>query len=223
MKRLLLSALVIACHVNAFGQGSVNFNNRVVTPGTGAQSPLTAPIYGADPAAPLLEKSGQTATGVPAGTQSYAGPLLAGTGFTVQLWGGPAGTAADQLMLAQNGSTTFRTGGGAGYVVALANTAVIPGVPSAPGVHATLQIRVWDNLGGTITTWAQAIDPANSALVAHGASPLFTPDFDLGGGSVLPPNLIGLQSFQLTIVPEPSVIALGALGLGALLLRRRKS
>ena len=34
--------------------------------------------------------------------------------------------------------------------------------------------------------------------------------------------LTGLQSFGLYVVPEPSIIALGALGLGALVLRRRK-
>jgi len=44
----------------------------------------------------------------------------------------------------------------------------------------------------------------------------------LGGGLVTPPNLAGLTGFTLVNVPEPSTIALGVLGLGALLIRRRK-
>jgi hypothetical protein len=42
------------------------------------------------------------------------------------------------------------------------------------------------------------------------------------GMSFTIPQTTGIRSFQLTVVPEPSLIALGALGLGALLLRRRK-
>jgi hypothetical protein len=36
------------------------------------------------------------------------------------------------------------------------------------------------------------------------------------------PASLGLTSFQMVVVPEPSVIALGALGAGALLLLRRR-
>ena len=47
---------------------------------------------------------------------------------------------------------------------------------------------------------------------------------DADGVPILQKNLIDsrLQSFGLHIVPEPSVFALAALGLGALFLRRRK-
>ena len=46
----------------------------------------------------------------------------------------------------------------------------------------------------------------------------------LGGGLATPPNLDGLVGFTMTgtTTPEPSTIALGVLGLGALLIRRRK-
>jgi hypothetical protein len=42
-------------------------------------------------------------------------------------------------------------------------------------------------------------------------------------GAIVPtPDLSGLQSFNLRVVPEPSTIALGVLGAAALLYRRRK-
>jgi len=109
-------------------------------------------------------------------------------------------------------------------------TAVLNNVASDPAVRAEIIIRVWDNKGGTITSWDQLYDaatgianPAN-ALVARGESLAFTESDQLGGGTILPPTLRGLQSFQLyTVVPEPSVIALGVLGAGCLfMLRRRK-
>lgn len=221
MKKVLVLALALVCAHGAFAQGTVNFNNRVTT-GTGAQGPIIAQIYGVDPANPELRKTGNTSAGNPAGSQTYGGALLAGTGYTVQLWGtGGVTTDASVLQLANNGTTTFRTGSGAGFITALANAAEIPNAPAGAGSRATLQLRVWDNQGGTITTWAAALARPD---VAKGFSDLFTPAFDLGGGSVLPPNLIGLTSFNLTtVVPEPSTVAFALMGgLGLLALRRRK-
>jgi hypothetical protein len=225
MKKQLLIAASLAVAVGAFAQGSVNFQNRVTGGGGGAQGGIIAPIYGMQVGDPLRELHGNTATGFPVGSQTYTGPLLAGTGFTVQLWGGP-GTEnnPDNLQLGTTpggtATTTFRTGTGAGFVVALADAVVIPGAPAGAGNRANLQVRAWDNLGGTITTWAAVM--AAQGVVPHGDSGIFSPNFDLGGAATLPPNLIGLTSFNLHIVPEPSVIALGVLGLGALLFRRRK-
>jgi hypothetical protein len=73
---------------------------------------------------------------------------------------------------------------------------------------------------GTVTSWAQVM--AAGGAIAGAASDAFEVG-PLGGGVISPPQTVGLRSFQLTqAVPEPSLIALGALGLGGLLLRRRK-
>jgi hypothetical protein len=90
------------------------------------------------------------------GTIVYGGGPLAGTGFTVQLWA-TAGITSDQnaLLPAQNGTSTFRTGSAAG--IWTATTAIIPNAVGGQGTHATAQVRVWDNRGGTILDWSQAV------------------------------------------------------------------
>jgi len=118
------------------------------------------------------------------------------------------------------------------------NTAItLTGIPSDPAVRAEIIIGVWDNQGGTITSWDQLYDPATRRAnvqysnVPRGTSQPFVEQDQLGGGTVLPATLKGLQSFQLYYlppgdptpldpiyhvpVPEPStfvIILLGACG-----------
>jgi hypothetical protein len=218
-KNTIIAALSLVCAVGAFGQGQINFATRI---GSGATAVL-APIYGVDPARPTTQFRGQGNTN--GGTIVYGGPLLSGTGFTAALFGGLAPiTDENSSSLGLVATTTFRTQANlVGHVIPPVfqpgNTApTVPGVPGDSAARGTFQVRVWDNANGTIGTWAAAM--ANPAL-AHGSSELFTVPFPLGANAVTPPNLVGLTSFNL-VVPEPGVIALGVLGLGALLLRRRK-
>ena len=141
---------------------------------------------------------------------------LEGPGYTAQLFGGAAGSAEGSLV-AITPTTTFRTGAGAGFIVA-AGSVTVPGVVG--GASAALQLRVWENAGGTITSYADAI--ASGSL--YGSSAVFDslPLGDLTASPpTTPPNLVGLQSFNL--VPEPSTYALLALGAAAFLFRRRKT
>lgn len=120
-----------------------------------------------------------------------------GTDYTVTLLGGPAGGTLTSL-----GTDTFRGAAGttlAGYVTPV--TLTIPNV--AAGASADVKVNV-DGPGGTYSHVFNV--PA------------------LGGGVVVPPTLnMGTSALTLTPVPEPTTLALGALGLGALLaIRRRK-
>jgi len=128
---------------------------------------------------------------------------LAGPGFQAQLVAGPnAGS------LAVIGTPTgFLTAGGAGYFSG--GTRTIASV--TPGSSATLQVQAWNASGGATYANASAKGQSPALTIATGGS---------GTPASLPANMIGLQSFSL--VPEPSTIALGAIGLAALFLRRRK-
>lgn len=234
-KNLLVAALLVSASFAAFGQGTIVFNNRQTTAGTGAAAPVVAPIFGMDPANPTLRKTGNPTatwngsngpTPAPLGTQTYAGVPLRGTGFTAQLWGANSVKADTELLLVA--STTFRTATTAslqGFINPLAGGVNPPvsDTPSSATERAKFQIRVWDNVGGTIQTWTDALTAWQEGRIQAGWSDIFLVDFQLGQGTGLAPNLVGLQSFNLTQIPEPSVIALGVLGAGCLfLLRRRK-
>jgi len=230
MKKILLVTATLLLAHGAFSQGTVIFNNRAGTSTTAAPGEVIAPVYGPE-ADPTIVKTGNTSTGNPMGSQQYGGvPLFAGAlggTWTATLW------ALDSTLvtgdknannLALVGTTTFRTvtsGNFAGTVIQPA-AVVVPGV-ALGSQTATFQMRVWDTKGGTVATWADVL--ANPAVL-RGESEIFTLKYALGG-TASPPNvapfLEGLQSFNVyTVVPEPSVIALGALGAGCLLLLRRR-
>jgi hypothetical protein len=228
MKANLLIFVELFCAISLFGQGSIQFNNRVTGTSTSA---VVAPIYGIDPNCPDTIKYGNPATAatapIPVGTQVYGGAPLVGSGFTASIWARVAGT---QNAFVQAATTPFRTTTSSslsGFWTVPTLAVVLQNVPSDPAVHAEIIIRVWDNVGGTITSWAQAIDPANTTRGWGESLPFVVAD-QLGGGTVLPPTLKGLESFQLhttgssPCIPEPGVIALGVLGTGCLFMSRRR-
>jgi hypothetical protein len=228
MKKILLISAALMLAQAAFSQGQINFDNRANASGTYGQSPgvVVAPIYGVDTNNPSRRVSGNTSAGIPMGSANYAGPLLAGTGFTATLWARNStavtgDASANNLVLV--GTTTMRTsttGNNAGRNNTLAANPVVADVAPGSADRGTFQVRVWDSKGGSIQTWDQALETPNEA---YGYSDLFTVPYALTSGIVTPPNLEGMQSFNLTVVPEPSVIALGVLGAGCLfMLRRRK-
>jgi len=99
----------------------------------------------------------------------------------------------------------------------------IPNV--AGGANATFQIFAWDGASGQ-SAYAAALAAWQGGVIHGGYS---KPDAGVtialgGGGSPQgpPAGLVGLQPWAVTIVPEPSTIALGIIGGLALLLRRRK-
>lgn len=135
----------------------------------------------------------------------------AGAAFLAQLYAGPTADSLQPI----GAALPFRTGAGAGFVdTASGTTRSIASV--GLGAVATIQVRAWAVADGA------TYEAALAANGKRGVSNIIT--VTTGGAGeppALPANLTGLTSFTL-IIPEPSTIALGLLGVGALLLRRRK-
>jgi MYXO-CTERM domain-containing protein len=127
--------------------------------------------------------------------------------YTVQFFGGPVGTASAALAALTPSSSTFRGAAGtptAGFFNGV--TATVPGV--APGGNAIVEVRLMGPGGFT-----QTFGPFTATGLGG--------DNPSGGPPLTPPNL-AMGNTALQVVPEPTTLALGALGLGALLLIRRR-
>lgn len=193
---LIALAVSLAVPLSGFTQGTVNFQNRS---GVG----LGKPIYEDLPSNPLEIAMGDNA--------NYAGRAkVAGSQFIAGLFMEREG------LWSQVATSAFRTGVDAGFIFG-ASRVTIDGTQGGDVVN--LQIRVWDS---KISSWDEALY-GNSLI---GLSPKIE-NYVLGGLNegipVIPKTLIdaGLESFALFYVPEPSVLAVGALGLVALYRRRR--
>lgn len=141
-----------------------------------------------------------TAAGLDAPVFDMGGAKLSGPDAYAQLYSDGK---------AQGAPVAFRSGTGAGYFtgggLGVANV--------APGASGNFVVKAW--IGAAGSTYESA-----EGKTQWGSS---TPFSAKTGGDGAPPSpataLLGLTSF--TLVPEPSVLALGAIGLAALLLRRR--
>lgn len=142
--------------------------------------------------------------------------ILSGANYSIGVY--KAGTTDLLGTGIVNASATGRFNAGTG--------AAIPGV--AAGAKASLVVRAWDNRTGA--SWDTATIKGESAAFSTGT---LGGDPD-GDGPLLPITPIGMvvegvggfTSFSLsggtTVIPEPTTIALGAIGAAALLIRRRK-
>lgn len=132
------------------------------------------------------------------------GTALAGTAYTVQLLAGAAGTPVAQLQ--PIGTTDFRTGAAAGYVNAL--TPTVPGLGEGKSADVVLRIFAGVGTGGAALT--PDLGPFTVTLHESPNTP-----------SNLP---MGTTPLSVTAaIPEPATLALGIIGLGALLAIRRRN
>lgn len=172
MKKVIIALAALTVTVASYGQGTVQFNNRV-------PPDLIARVT----------------------TPDGAGVA---NGFTAQLLGGPVGGQLTPL----TPTTTFRTGNAAGFVVPV--DVAVPGVPA--GGTATFVMRAFN--GATFETSTQFGESNPVTVSSLGGVP------PGGGPPLTSPTLSGLNGF--VVIPEPTTLALGALGAALLFLRRRK-
>lgn len=171
---------VVACGQTR-AQGVLQFENMSGTT-------HRAQIYGVDNCS--CAKTGNSASGIPAGAQTYSGTPLSGTGFTIELWAAPSD--APDSSLAPVARTTFRTGAMAGFFFPV--NAAVPA--ATPGATLKCQARAWNNASGTVTSWNQA----QCAGAQAGSSTIFTAGPIPVSGSVMTTDL---RSFCLVQLETP--------------------
>lgn len=217
MKKLVLTISLLAGATCAYSQGQLNWSDYV----TG----FSMSIYSPNPASPSVEQNlGNTPGDIPAGTATYGGTLLAGTGYSVGLYLDTTQTAVQSDVL--NGTPiatdTFAAGQG-GWDFSGSLVATDPTLPSGTAVY--VELAAWANTGtaGAANSYAAALADG----YATGLSSVSSSTTSLGGGGsppAVPGSLvgIGLTDFSLATTPEPSTIALGVIGASAFLMRLRR-
>lgn len=199
MKKLAIIAVLSLMTVSAWSQGTILFQNTGVT-FTKTQDRLV-----------------RNADGTPlTGTTWVAGLYyVEGTDRGADLASPDSGRLA--LGLGGQGLANFRvpttTSPGAWLnSTAVGNARTLEGIGS--GQTATLVVRVWNS--AAFNSFAEAVRGGG----IHGQSEAFNYTVPAPGSPV---NQTYLNDFKgFTLVPEPSTIALGILGLGSLLLFRRR-
>jgi len=145
------------------------------------------------------------------------GALLAGGTVNVTLLGGlTAGTVTSVVASLTGANACIVPIPGAAYDLAGMSYAV-PGL--AANTAGFFEAQWW--IGGA-ASYAAAVTAKDYA----GTSGVFTQATGGGGAPpTVPPGLVGMPSVNLTasVVPEPSAMVLGALGLASLLVFRRRN
>jgi hypothetical protein len=202
------------------GQGTVVFSTHI-------SGLIVTHVYAPLSSEPTYHLTGNGSADTPTGTQDWSGFSLIGTGGLSGPYGGATTFAqllgvngADQpesSLVPAVPTTTFRTGGSAGYVLGVTSTfSDIPRNTAA----ATIEMVAWDNSSGLYPTWTQALVAWQAGLIAAGESGRWTQEID---DFLSTPNLLSstdpsqhVASFNLYFIPEPSAFAL--IGLGTVIL-----
>lgn len=136
--------------------------------------------------------------------------------YVAQLFVGPNG-ALESVLTAVDSPVAFLDSPPESQGDFLGNELAIAGYN--PGDTVTFEVRVWPTI---YATWGQAYGLAvNDSNIHVGRSGTFS--FVLGTQGSITELVFSMPLFAVQIVPEPSAVALGALGLGAMFLRRRKA
>lgn len=229
MKKFLLVLFLIGdlAAASCYGQGTIIFSTRIL-------GSIVTHVYAPLSSDPTYHQTGNGSADTPGGTQDWSGFSLIGAGGSSGQYGGA--TTVAQL-LGANGinqpesslvpavpTTTFRTGGSAGYVLGVTST--FSNIPmNTPA--ATIEMVAWDNSSGLYPTWVQASVAWQAGLIAAGESGRWTQDITAFPSA---PNLLSstdpsqhVASFNLYFIPEPSTSAFAGLGVVTLFVWRYRS
>lgn len=143
---------------------------------------------------------------------NFNAPGASAKAFILGLDGQPLAKALGQVEVLDSTGAVIKSGGLGANGLFFLGVTDIPG--TSPGGAGSIIIRSWDSSTGA--TWEAATVRGTALVTLTG----------LGGGAIPPPGLGTAGNFtglQLAVVPEPSTVALAALGLvGLLFVARRK-
>lgn len=153
-----------------------------------------------------------------------SGIPLSGTGYRVELYGGPAPSSLEPAFIlppfgGNRSIVSFMSGGNAGYFYPEepGRSVGIPG--TLGGGFAYLQVRAWNaELGATyeeVFALGSGGYGGSNVFYAQGGDPAAGPP------AVPPEPLIGLESFRLLpVIPEPNATWLLLVGISALFMAK---
>jgi len=194
MKKLLLTAAAILTTLNMYGQGTT-YQGSVAFNTTGVADSMRV--------------------------KDTSGANLA-AGYVAALYWGAAGETDDRNLTQIGGSTAFLTGAAAGTFFGSGRT-ITYSSPAANGAILSFQVRAWNGTTTDQSTYQSRLDSGTGFVGKGPIVQLKTQD--LTNPLETKPNIwqaVGYTGFTVSPVPEPSVIALGVLGAGALLMLRRR-
>jgi hypothetical protein len=203
MKKALLTLAAAAMASSAFAQGTITFfNNNII--GANGQT-YRAGIFQDNEPLVFGDTKGDSTIG--AGGTISIGLFLPGSNTPLNY--------TDGTVAVTTGRTTT-----APEVFARTGDVVVTGV--APGATTPLVVRAWSTSAGSYAA-AQTIVGAQYGEQTFTSKPLGGTNPNPPPPSFFTPDMAPFSSFELeSTVPEPSTYALAAVGIGALLLRRRK-
>jgi hypothetical protein len=133
---------------------------------------------------------------------TFESGIPVGPNFQAQLYGALAGSPLSELKPLFP-LTGFRSGSPEALGFVIPTILNVPGIPAGAG--AVFVMKAFDGSSWETSTYRGESNPVTVTLANGG----------------LPPDLIGLQAFQVHLVPEPSTCALIVLGGGVLFWRAR--
>jgi hypothetical protein len=195
----------------AWAQGTIDFHTINTLPVTVDNGPSTTVYKLGEPGGPL--GAGSVRIGL------FVGPLSATDISQMQMVGMVTNSSASavQAQGTFNGGTTYAIPASFGYGTGTAVKYLFAGWSISTGA-LTYQAALTATQGYAGQSAIGGVGGLQNGYVLGGGGNI--PGQTFGAG---PAQLQGFTLHPLAVVPEPSTIALGLLGAGALLLRRRKA
>jgi hypothetical protein len=221
MKKLAITISLLAGATVGYAQGTINWSDYAPANSKSGLPAFSISIFGpATPGAAPVNNKGNTSSDLPAGTATYAGAALNGTGFEVGLYvDTSAGAVSTDVTTGLPVATdTFSSGFAGRWDISGGLDATVSAYPSGTAVFVELAAWSTTVAAPSYAAAAKTVDLIGTSLVSSGTTAL-------GGGLTTPGTLagIGVTDFSIgSAVPEPNTIALGVMGASAFLMRLRR-